>query len=156
MFSQNTPNFSNSDAPAGSGAPAGDVNPKKLFVGNLPYSTTEDQLNELFSQYGQLTEVKLITDRMTGRSRGIAFVEFANEEEAAAAVEAVNGYELDGRALMVNIARPQAPRENRGFGGGGRSGGGRGFGGGGGGFRGGDRGGYRGGRGGDRGGRSQY
>ena len=150
MFSQNTPNFS-SNGDAGAGA----VNPKKLFVGNLPYSTTEDQLNELFSQYGQLTEVKLITDRMTGRSRGIAFVEFANEEEAAAAVEAVNGYEMDGRALMVNVARPQAPRENRSFGGGG----GRGYGGGGGGRGfggGGDRGGYRGGRGGDRGGRSQY
>ena len=92
-------------------------NPKKLFVGNLPYRITEDELRELFGQYGELTEVKLIIDRMTGRSRGIAFVEYATEEEAAAAIEALHNYELEGRAMMVNIARPQAPRENRGGGG---------------------------------------
>lgn len=102
------------------------VNGKKLFVGNLPYHTTEDQLTEIFGQFGELTSVKLVTDRMTGRSRGIAFVEFASEEMAAQAIEGLHGTELDSRALVVNVARPQAPRENRGFGGP-RSGGSGGF-----------------------------
>ena len=107
------------------------TNPKKLFVGNLPWSVTEPELTDLFSQYGELVSVKLITDRMSGRSKGIAFVEFATEEEANAAVEALNNYEMDGRALNVNVARPQMPREQRPFnprfGGGGndRRGGGR-------------------------------
>lgn len=108
-------------------------NPNKLFVGNLPFSVSEDQLTELFAQYGELTNVKLIIDRMTGRSRGIAFVEFASQDQAQAAMEALNGFELDGRALVVNVARPQAPRENRGGFGGPRGGGDRRD------FRGGDR-----------------
>lgn len=87
------------------------VNPKKLFVGNLPWSLTEDQLTEMFSQYGELVSVKLIIDKMSGRSKGIAFVEFATEEMAAQAMEAANGMEVDGRALVVNVARPFQPRE---------------------------------------------
>ncbi len=109
-------------------------NPRKLFVGNLPYSATEQQLEELFAPHGEIREIKLIIDRVTGRSKGIAFVEFVNEEDAQKAIEAVNGVELDGRALVVNVARPPAPRQ---FGGGDR-----------GGFGGGSRGGFGGGRGG--------
>lgn len=120
------------------------VNPKKLFVGNLPYSSSEQELHNLFSQYGEIVSVTLVTDRMSGRSKGFAFVEFADEAAATAAVEGVNGTELDGRALIVNVARPPQPRENRaGSGGGGfrpRSGGGFG-----GGNRGGSSGGYGGG-----------
>jgi RNA recognition motif-containing protein len=128
--------------------PSADVNSKKLYVGNLPYSMSEDDLRNLFSQYGEITNVTLIIDRMSGRSKGFGFVEFATDEEATAAAEATNNMEFDGRALVVNVARPQAPREDRGgfrprFND--RSGGGnRGFGGG--------RGGDRGNRGGDRGG----
>lgn len=97
-------------------------NPRKLFVGNLPYSVTEQQLTEMFAQYGELVEVKLVINKFDGRSRGIGFVEFATEEEATAAIEATNGMEIEGRALVVNVARPQQPRENRprrDFGGGG-------------------------------------
>jgi cold-inducible RNA-binding protein len=93
------------------------ANPKKLFVGNLPYSLTEQELTDLFSQYGEIVDIKLIIDRMTGRPKGIAFVEFATVEEANAAIEALNNYEIDGRAIIVNVARPQVPRENRSFGG---------------------------------------
>lgn len=89
-------------------------NPKKLFVGSVPYSATEDQLRDLFAPHGELVEVKLITDRMTGRSKGIAFVTFAEESQAKAAIEAVNGFEMDGRALIVNVARPPQPRTDRG------------------------------------------
>lgn len=96
---------------------------KKLYVGNLPFSTTEDDLRQLFSQAGALDSVKLVTDRDTGRSRGFAFVEFAGEDEAQAAIKQFNGTDLQGRPLTVNEAKPQAPREG-GFGGGG--GGGRG------------------------------
>lgn len=121
------------------------ADPKKLFVGNLPFSTTEAELQDLFAQYGNIVSVKLITDRMTGRSKGIAFVEYSTEEEATAAIEALNNFELNGRAIVVNVARPQVPRERRSFGGdrGGFGGGSRG------GF-GGGRGGFGGGRGGDR------
>lgn len=95
------------------------VNPRKLFVGNLPYAVTEDQLADLFGQHGQIKEIKLIIDRMTGRSKGIAFVEFEDEAEATAAMNATNGTELDGRAIIVNVARPFQPRERTGgFGGG--------------------------------------
>lgn len=115
------------------------ANPKKLFVGNLSYNVTEDELRGVFSQYGEITDLKVITDRMSGRSKGIAFVTFAEEDQAQAAIEAMHNQEIDGRAVIVNVARPQAPRENRGGG----FGGGRGFGGGGRGFgsdrRGGDR-----------------
>lgn len=114
------------------------ANPKKLFVGSLPYSTTEDELHQLFSQYGEITELRVITDRATGRSKGIAFVTYTTEESAQAAIEAMNNYELGGRTIVVNVARPPAPRENRSFGGGGSRGGSD--------FRGGSRGGYGGGR----------
>jgi RNA recognition motif-containing protein len=86
------------------------VNPRKLFVGNISWSVSEDQLRELFAQYGEVTDVRLVTDRMTGRSKGFAFVEYATEEMALAAVEALHNFEVDGRALMVSIARPPAPR----------------------------------------------
>ena len=90
------------------------ANPRKLFVGNVPYSVSEQQLTDLFAQYGELVEVKVISDRMTGRPKGIAFVEFVNEEDAQKAIEAVNGMEYEGRALMVNVARPFQPRERSG------------------------------------------
>ena len=90
------------------------VNNKKLYVGNLPYNTSEEDLRQLFGQYGEVTSASLITDKMSGRSKGFGFVEFANEEEAQAAVEAVNGMELEERALIVNVARPLQPREDRG------------------------------------------
>jgi len=98
-------------------------NPKKLFIGSLPYSTTEDQLRDLFSQFGEITDLKLITDRMSGRSRGIAFVEFASEVDAAKAIEATNNTQMDDRTIIVNVARPPKPRTDSGFGGGNRGGG---------------------------------
>ena len=122
-------------------------NPNKLFVGNLPWSVTQDQLTELFAQHGEIVDLHLVTDRMSGRSRGIAFVEFSSAEEAQAAIDAVNGMDMEGRALLVNVARPRQPRNNN-FSGGNRGG----YGGGRGGDRGGNRGGYGGNRGGDRGG----
>lgn len=96
----------------------------KLYVGSLPYSTTEQQLSELFGQHGSVQSAKVITDRFTGQSRGFGFVEMATDEEAQKAIAALNGAELGGRTLVVNEARPQ---EKRSFGGGG---GGRGSGGG--------------------------
>jgi RNA recognition motif-containing protein len=113
----------------------------KLFVGNLSYNTTENDLQDLFSQHGTVTEVNLMQDKFTGRPRGFAFVTMESAEAAQAAVQALNGKNVDGRDLTVNEARP---REDRPPGGGG--GGGRGYGGGGGGRSGGG-----GGRGGDRG-----
>lgn len=80
---------------------------KKLFVGNLSWDTKEDGLRELFSQAGEVTEVAIITDRETGRSKGFAFVTMSTEEEAQNAVESFNGKEHDGRELTVNIARPK-------------------------------------------------
>ena len=90
------------------------ANPRKLFVGNLSWGTTKDTVVSLFSQYGEIEDAALITDRMSGRSKGIAFVTFTTEESAQAAVEALNGYELDGRQIIVNVARPKAPRDDRG------------------------------------------
>jgi len=122
---------------------------KNLYVGNLPFSATEDTLHEFFSQSGvNPSAVNLIRDRFTGQSRGFAFVEISNDEEADRAVNSLNGQNFGGRNLVVNEARPQ---EQRGGGGGrgGGFGGGRGGHGGGGGGRG--RGGDRGDRGGDRG-----
>ncbi len=95
---------------------------KKLYVGNLPFQTTEDDLDGLFGQVGSVESVRIITDRDTGRSRGFGFVEMG-DEEADKAIEQLNGTELDGRALTVNEARPQTPRQ--GGGGGGRGGYGR-------------------------------
>jgi len=110
----------------------------KLYVGNLSFSTSESELHELFSQAGEVESARIITDRDTGRSRGFGFVEFADSAAAEGAITKFNGYEVNGRALTVNEAKPQAPRGNDR---GGRSGGRGGYGGGGGG-RGGDRGGY--------------
>jgi cold-inducible RNA-binding protein len=108
---------------------------KKLYVGNLPFSTTDQDLNEMFAQAGQVTSAKVIMDRDSGRSKGFGFVEMANDAEADAAISKFNGQQMNGRAIVVNEARPMQPREGGGGfgGGGGRSGGGRGgFGGGGG------------------------
>ncbi len=113
----------------------------KLYVGNLSFSTTEQDLEEQFGQFGQVNSASLITDRETGRSRGFGFVELDSNEAAQAAIQNLNGKEVDGRALTVNEAKP---REDRGGGGGGRGG----FGGGGGGRGGGGGGGGRGGGGG--------
>ena len=88
----------------------------KLYVGGLPYSTTEDALEQLFSEHGTVESAKVITDRDTGRSRGFAFVEMESSGEAQTAISALNGTDLDGRTLTVNEAKP---RENRSGGGGG-------------------------------------
>lgn len=87
----------------------------KLYVGNLAYETTEDELRTLFAQAGSVTSVALIKDRDTGRSKGFAFVEMSNQSEAQKAIQMFNGYSLSNRPLKVNAARP---REERGFGGG--------------------------------------
>lgn len=109
-----------------------------IYVGNMPYSMTEEELKGLFGAYGTVTNARVIMDRDTNRPKGFAFVEMSNDEEAKAAIEAINGTQQGGRALIVNEARPKEERPRRE-----------------GGFRGGDRGGFRGGfRGGnDRGGR---
>jgi RNA recognition motif-containing protein len=102
---------------------------KKLYVGNLPYSATEDALAEKFGQCGTVESAKIITDRDTGRSKGFGFVEMSADDEAQAAITKFNDTEFDGRRMTVNEAKPMAPRESRGGFGGGRgerSGGGRG------------------------------
>jgi len=104
---------------------------KNLFVGNMSFSTTEGDLRSIFEPFGEITRVNVVTDRDTGRARGFAFVEMTNDEEAAKAIAALNGKEVDGRALNVNEARPKTDRGDRGDRGGGRSSGGRGGGGGG-------------------------
>lgn len=100
----------------------------RLFVGNLAYQTIENDLQELFSAAGAVTSVNLMMDKFTGKSRGFAFVEFANEADAQKAVESFHGKEFQGRALTVNVARPReerpARREGGGGGGGYRGGGG--------------------------------
>jgi cold-inducible RNA-binding protein len=101
---------------------------KNLFVGNLTFDTTEDTLRELFAPMGEVQAVRIMTDRDTGKSRGFAFVEMANDEDAAKAITALNGKELGGRALTINEARPR-PERSSGGGGGYRPGGGGGFGG---------------------------
>jgi len=95
----------------------------KLFVGNLNFRTTQEELMSLFSQYGSVESVSIITDRMTGQPRGFAFVEMTNRNEAEAAISALNGSDLQGRALNVNEARPMGDSP-RGGGGGGRGKGG--------------------------------
>ena len=112
---------------------------KNIFVGNLSFSTTEDELRQLFEPHGQVDRVSIMTDRDTGRSRGFGFVEMASNEDGEKAIAALNGSQIGGRTLNVNEARPKTERA----GGGGRD-------------RGGDRGGERGGRGGGGGGRGRY
>ena len=85
-----------------------------IYVGNLDFSSTEDSIRALFEQHGEVTSVKIITDRDTGRSRGFAFVEMASDDEGRAAITAVDGQELDGRALKVNEARPKTERSGGG------------------------------------------
>lgn len=110
-----------------------------IFVGNLNYSITEDDLKEIFEEYGELNSVKLITDKFTGRSKGFGFVEMPDADEAKKAIEELNGAEVEGRSMVVNESIEKKRDNNRSGGGGG--------------FRGGDRGGNRGGdRGGSRGG----
>ena len=112
---------------------------KKLYVGNLSYQVDSSELEQLFTPFGQVASAQIINDRETGRSKGFGFVEMANDNEAQAAIEALNGQQHNGRALTVNEARPREERPGGGGGGGGRGG----YGGGGGG-----RGGYGGGGGG--------
>jgi len=126
---------------------------KRLYVGNLPFDTTEDDLHQLFSAHGQIVSAKLITDMETGRSRGFGFVEMSTEDEAKAAIEKMNKAKVGERELTVNEARPR-PEKSGGRGGFGGGGGGRGgFGGGGGG---GGRGGFGGGNGGGYGRGNRY
>ena len=113
----------------------------KLFVGNLSFNTTENDLQDAFAQFGTVVEANLMTDRMTGRSRGFAFITMSSKEEADAAINGMNGKDLGGRALTVNEARPREERPG---------------GGGDGGYGGGGRGGDRGDRGGDRGPRRSF
>jgi len=144
----------------------------KLYVGNLAYSVRDDSLQQAFAPFGTVTSAKVMMDRETGRSKGFGFVEMSNDAEAQAAINGMNGQPIEGRAVVVNEARPREERPGGfgggrggygggaggggyGGGGGGGYGGGRspyGRGGGGGGGYGGGRGGYGGGRGGDRGG----
>jgi len=91
----------------------------KIYVGGLPYSTTEQQLSDLFAAHGSVASSRIITDKFTGQSRGFGFVEMSSDSEAQAAITALNGTQLGGRTLTVNEARPQEPRSG---GGGGRGG----------------------------------
>ena len=135
---------------------------QKLYVGNLSYNATSSDLEQLFSQHGTVQSAEVIQDRDTGRSKGFGFVEMGSDQEAQAAITALNGQQHDGRALTVNEAKPREDRGPRGgggggggrggYGGGGGGGGRGGYGGGGGGGRGGGGGGYGGGGGGGRGG----
>jgi RNA recognition motif-containing protein len=133
----------------------------KLYVGNLSYNIRDDDLNQAFAQYGSVSSAKVMMDRDTGRSKGFGFVEMGSDAEAQAAINGMNGQALDGRAIVVNEARPREERPG-GFGGGRPGGGGGGFGGGGrsggggGGFGGGGGGGYGGGGGGRSGGGGGY
>jgi len=93
-------------------------NGKKLYVGNLPYSLTSDQLREMFTEAGSIVDVVVISDRATGRSKGFGFVEFATDAEAAKAVEMLNGKDIQGRPLVVNVARPKEENPRPSYGGG--------------------------------------
>jgi hypothetical protein len=128
---------------------------KKLYVGNLPYSVRDGDLEQAFGQFGSVTSAKVMMERDTGRSKGFGFVEMGTDEEAQSAINGMNGQPLGGRSVVVNEARPMEERPPRsgggGFGGGGRREGGGGYGGGGGGgYGGGGGGGYGGGGGGGR------
>ena len=114
---------------------------KKLYVGNLAYSTTEDDIRDAFAKIGEVASAKLIIDPTNGRSKGFGFVEMATDDDAQKAISQLNGTDLHGRSITVNEARP--PKERGGGGGYGGGGGGRDRRGGGGGGRGGDRGGWR-------------
>ncbi len=92
---------------------------KKLYVGNLPYGTSDSELQRLFEEYGSVMSAQVIVDRDSGRSKGFGFVEMGNQDEAQSAIDGLNGHEVNGRALTVNEARP---REDRGGRGGGRGG----------------------------------
>ena len=125
---------------------------KKLYVGNLSYDVNDADLEQLFAQHGTVQSAQVIQDKMTGRSRGFGFIEMGTDQEAQAAIAALNGKDFGGRALTVNEAKPREERSGGGGGGGGRGG----YGGGGGGGGGGGRGGPRGGGGGGGGGRNRY
>jgi cold-inducible RNA-binding protein len=116
------------------------VNPKKLFVGNLSWNLTTDDLRQLFSEFGTVEDATVLSDKFSGRSKGFGFVTMSTDEEAQAAIEGLHEKEVDGRQIVVNVAQPPRPREDRGghFGGGNR----RPSNGGGSNFRGGSRGGY--------------
>ena len=114
----------------------------KLYVGNLAYSIRDEDLQQSFSQFGTVTSAKVMMDRDTGRSKGFGFVEMGSDAEAQSAINGMNGQPLQGRALVVNEARPREERPGGFGGGGGRSGGGGGYGGGGGGRSGGGGGSY--------------
>lgn len=96
---------------------------KKLYVGGLPYATTQDELQNAFAQAGNVTSAIIIVDKMSGRSKGFGFVEFASDEDAQKAIEMFNGKDFQGRNLTVNEARPMEPRAPRGGNGGGFGGG---------------------------------
>jgi RNA recognition motif-containing protein len=134
-----------------------------IYVGNLPYTATEEDVTDLFAAYGPVERVKIITDRETGRSKGFAFVTLGDQSQLNASIEALNGHDFQGRALRVNASEPKEPRPGgfrSGGGGGGGYGGERRGGGGGGGYKGGGGGGYggdrRGGGGGYKGGGGGY
>lgn len=91
----------------------------KLFVGGLSWDTTDDSLRNFFASVGSVTSATVITDKFSGKSRGFGFVEMSSDDEAKKAIAELNGKSLDGRTIVVNEAKPMAPRENRGFGGGG-------------------------------------
>lgn len=91
---------------------------KKIYVGNLPYSATDQSLSETFASHGTVSSARVIMDRDTGRSKGFGFVEMDVESDAQNAIEKLNGSDMDGRAINVSEAKPQAPREDRGGGGG--------------------------------------
>ena len=84
-----------------------------IYVGNLPYSVNDQGLRSLFEQYGNVASVKIVMDQITGKSKGFAFVDMGDESEALAAIEALNGKEFEGRTIVVNKAKPRAPRENK-------------------------------------------
>ena len=92
---------------------------KNIYVGNLPFSTSDDDLNQLFSPFGTVSSARIIKDKFTDRSRGFGFVEMENDEEALKAIEAINGKDVDGRPLKVSEARPREDRRGGGGGGGG-------------------------------------
>jgi RNA recognition motif-containing protein len=130
------------------------INRMNIYVGNLLFDVTEDELKELFAPFGQVTEVRLIMDKFSGKTKGFGFIEMPSKEEAQKAIEGLNGKDIKGRAMTVNEAKPKVERGGRGgrggFGGGGGRGGRGGYGGGGGGGGGGGN------RGGGFGGRDRY